>query len=107
METSQKKYFVLRQHYEEFELKNELYNEIKAGRFRQGWGLRNLDLKQNKEDWIKNWMSEAKNEWGDETITPKKAEERYWILLPMLDIKQGDFIVEIGEAILQTDCETG
>lgn len=88
----ERKFFVLRQQYEEFDLRNELYNEIKCGRFRQGWGIKNLDLGRNKENWVKNFVQVALKEWEEE-ITPAQAENRYWILYPMLEINHDDIIL--------------
>jgi hypothetical protein len=81
-----RKYFVLRQNYEESECRAALFQEIRSGRFRQGWGCSGLDLTRSLGDWITAYLAT----WNE---SAEIAQQRYWILNPMLEIKSGDLIV--------------
>ncbi len=81
----ERKYFVFRQDYTS--PRAALYQEIREGRFRQGWGCAGLDLRKTLDEWIAAYLST----WDDEA--PKDAKDRYWILYPMLEVQPGDLIL--------------
>jgi hypothetical protein len=64
-----------------------LYQEIREGRFRQGWGCAGLDLRKPLDEWVAAYLST----WDDEA--PEAPRDRYWILYPMLEVQPGDVIL--------------
>jgi len=67
-----------------------LYNELKSGRLRQGWGASGLSLWGAPEKKIgkKEWEENYRKAWGG-----KPSARRYSALTPMLEIEEGDVVV--------------
>ena len=67
----------------------ELYQELKGGRLRQGWGIPNMSLvdEQGKPISKEQWTQNYKSEWGE------PSPRRYSLLRHMLDFKKGDVVV--------------
>jgi len=82
----EQRYFVLRQNYDDAECRAALLNEIRAGRFRQGWGCTGLDLRRPLDEWITSYI----DTWDESADI---GQRRYWILYPMVEIKAGHIIV--------------
>jgi len=77
--------------------KKWLFNEIRHGKLRQGWGVTGTQLKEKEhivpvDTWIAAYKKGAKNAW-DYLATDDEAEKRYWILYPMVEIKVGDAVI--------------
>jgi len=93
-------YFVIRQDTSPG-IREVLYDELRRGRLRQGWGIRNLGLRQGEAEWINRMIEEARRVgWQEFTDpqTPREAMEimarnRRAILLPMTQIESGDRIL--------------
>jgi hypothetical protein len=71
-----------------------LFQEMKKGRLRQGWGRNGMSLLDthgkplSRDGWVKNYRTAS---GAGETV--KKARGHYRLLSPMLDIRPGDLIV--------------
>ena len=59
---------------------------------RQGWGIENLDLRQEVKSWIENYMLSAKIYWDDD-IECNDAKGRWNIVSRMLYIKKNDVLL--------------
>lgn len=74
---------------------DDLLNELKNGRLRQGWGMdfeeMSLDLGQKQKTWVENYIKLGWRLWG-EKIDCEDAMGRYNILKKMTSIKIGDII---------------
>jgi len=62
------------------------------GILRQGWGMKNLDLRQNGKKWIENYMLSGRIFW-DTKISCDEAKGRWNIIRRMLDIEKGDVLL--------------
>jgi hypothetical protein len=75
-----------------------LFQQMKSGRLRQGWGrdgMGLLDKKGNpipRDEWVKHFL-EAAEGWPAKERTVKKARGHYGLLSTMLKIRPGDRIV--------------
>lgn len=59
---------------------------------RQGWGIENLDLKQDVHSWIENYMLSGKIYWNAK-IECSEAKGRWNIVSRMLKMKQNDVLL--------------
>ena len=62
-----------------------IYEELKQGRLRQGWGGPNMDVRNSFDEFTAAWEKWS-TPWED-------MEERYGILRRMLQIQEGDLII--------------
>jgi len=67
---------------------SELFDE---GNLRQGWGLPDLNLNLNEDDWAVNYMIDSYQYWDTEA-TCSDAIGRRNILISMLEMQVGDII---------------
>lgn len=59
---------------------------------RQGWGIKNLDLKQPTKEWIEKYMYSGKIYWNAD-INCNEAKGRWNIINRMLDMKKDDILL--------------
>ena len=70
-----------------------IYNEFwKNNTLRQGWGIKDLDLRQDIHPWIESYMLSGKIFW-DTDIDCNFAKGRWNILNRMLNIQEGDILL--------------
>ena len=62
-----------------------VYNELKSGRLRQGWGGKGMD--------VRNSFDVFSTAWENWEIPTENVQEKYNILSRMLQVQNGDFIV--------------
>lgn len=94
---AQKRYVVIRTDADE---KAWIWEEIQAGRLRQGWGTPGMALVRDggeipAGDWVTNYRASAQQYWPG-TITPPDEEEstaRYRILARMMKLEREDVVV--------------
>jgi hypothetical protein len=91
---SDQRYFVVRT---DDEAKDWMWQEIRSGRIRQGWGLTGMGLMEDQAEvplvvWKSRYKDAAHRMWGVE-VTDDEATKRYGILLPMTTMASGDRIV--------------
>jgi len=70
-------------------LHNELWNH---NTLRQGWGIKDLDLKQDVSSWVQNYMLNGKIFWNTE-IQCHTAKGRWNVISRMLKMKKDDYII--------------
>jgi HJR/Mrr/RecB family endonuclease len=75
------------------------WQEIQAGRLRQGWGLSKMRLPQSQSpsqeqigEWCLRYRKQGSNVWGAE-ISADDAAKRYNILAAMLSVEAGDILI--------------
>jgi hypothetical protein len=80
------RYFVIRQETGNLPIAAELYQEIRRGNLRQGWGGSGMDLGQGLEHYSAAYAQTWASPEGE-------GRARFAVLRPMLEIVQGDRIV--------------
>lgn len=81
--------------YEEINYLNFLHNELWSNNtLRQGWGIKNLDLKQSVKSWIENYMLQGKIFWNED-IECHTAKGRWNIISRMNtnNMRENDYII--------------
>lgn len=89
---AERRVFVFRQETSNPDDRAMLFEEIKGGRLRQGWGISHLDLRQDAAQWVRHFVEEGKKAWHCD-LADSDGEARYWILQPMLTMKPGDVLL--------------
>lgn len=77
--------------------KEWIWSELQCGRLRQGWGITDLQLKENGETvpfdvWEKRYSNSSKEIWNSQP-KPDEALRRYNILKTMTDLCPEDLVV--------------